>query len=168
MLLDALSSYEGTLVLVSHDRAFVSPLVDAVLEIEPSPQGSRVVQLIGSYDDYLARKLKEASVSARKLATDTSPGSSPPVAGTDARSTRAGPSNNQRKAWEKEREKAEADITVMERRQGELGTLLSDSAVYGDKPRLMALMEEQRAVQKALGEKLSRWEELSSLLGQSS
>ena len=35
MLIDALAGYEGTLLLVSHDRRFLSALTNRVLELEP-------------------------------------------------------------------------------------------------------------------------------------
>jgi hypothetical protein len=76
----------------------------------------------------------------------------------------AGVSNNQRRAWEKERDQAEADITRLERRQAELGQELSDPAVYGDKPRAQKLAQEQSDVAQSLNARLSRWEELCSLL----
>jgi hypothetical protein len=59
VLRDALMDYEGTLCLVSHDRAFVGPLVDTVLEIEPRPEGSRAISLVTSYEDYIDRKRRE-------------------------------------------------------------------------------------------------------------
>ncbi|MDE2689017.1 MAG: ABC-F family ATP-binding cassette domain-containing protein [Acidobacteriota bacterium] len=50
-LIEGLSSYEGTLLLVSHDRWFVSRLATRIIEI--SDQG--VNDFLGSYDEYLER-----------------------------------------------------------------------------------------------------------------
>ena len=50
-LIEGLSSYEGTLLLVSHDRWFVSRLATRIIEI--SDDG--VNDFLGSYDEYLAR-----------------------------------------------------------------------------------------------------------------
>jgi ATP-binding cassette subfamily F protein 3 len=166
MLLEALKGYEGTLCLVSHDRAFVSPLVDSVLEIEPAPGGSRVHHRVGSYDDYVARKMGEASRAFRatlaKAPVEAEAGSVPSPKAAPART---GPSNNQRRAWERERDKLTEEITVAERRQAEVHTALADDAVYADKPRLDSLLDEQRRLSETLGQKLSRWEELCLLLG---
>src|SRR6185369_6708833 len=74
VLLEALQDYEGTLCLVSHDRSFVAPLVDTVLEIIPSPQanqGSQVHHLVETYDDYLARKSKEMALASRTTLKST-------------------------------------------------------------------------------------------------
>lgn len=45
----ALEMYQGTLIFVSHDRAFVSSLANRVLEITPE----KIHDFSGSYDDYL-------------------------------------------------------------------------------------------------------------------
>ena len=106
VLLEALQDYTGTLCLVSHDRAFVSPLVDSVLEITPSEGGSRVTQLTSGYEEYLQKKMREAvgtmrmDPSAEKSSPDVSrsgdSGRSDP-----APKVRTGPSNNQKTAWER-------------------------------------------------------------------
>ena len=50
-LIEGLSAYQGTLLLVSHDRWFVSRLATRIIEI--SDQG--VNDFLGSYDEYLER-----------------------------------------------------------------------------------------------------------------
>ncbi len=188
ILLEALQDYEGTLCLVSHDRSFVSPLVNSVLEIQAQEvpgNGSRVVQLLGTYDDYLEKKIKEASAAGQKeLSKSSGNGAppSPPVArsGAAAATTTEGgshqssskegnsfkpvPSNNQRKSWEKERDQLEGLISKLEIRQEELHIILADTALYEDKVKSNKMVEEQRMLEKNLGESLDRWEELCNLL----
>jgi ATP-binding cassette subfamily F protein 3 len=160
VLLDALSDYEGTLCLVSHDRDFISPLVDSVLEINPSPQGSTVTPLLGSYDDYLQRKIREIA-EAKTLATK-------PAAATATSAQpapkRTGPSNNQKVKWAKEKEDLEKEISRLEVRQAELHEILADVKTYEDKAKSMALADEQRQLEATLMTKLNRWEEISVLL----
>ncbi|OFZ73000.1 MAG: hypothetical protein A3K03_08645 [Bdellovibrionales bacterium RIFOXYD1_FULL_44_7] len=166
VLLDALTDYEGTLCIVSHDRAFVSPLVDTILEIVPPPderenEAAQVVQLLENYDDYLQRKIAETSSMIRNgtVSNQTS----------EIKTTapkRSGPSNNQKKAWQQERINIETRISRLEKRQFELQAVLSDSKIYEDKQKSLILIEEQRAIQKDLNLQLSRWEELSLLLEQ--
>lgn len=164
VLLDALNDYDGTLCIVSHDRDFISPLVDSVLEIEPTPEGSRVTQLIGSYDDYLERKVQELA-KTKDLLRKTEPSRD---SGNDATENKraAGPSNNQKIKWNREREELEKAISNLERRQSEIHALLADTATYQDKNQSMALAEEQRRLSESLNEKLMRWEELCVLLGE--
>ena len=80
---------------------------------------------------------------------------------------RTGPSNNQRQAWTRELSQLEEAITRMEARQAEIQALLADTATYEDKARFLALAEEQRGIEKDLGAKMARWEELSLMLGES-
>lgn len=50
---NALLDFDGTLIFVSHDRAFVSSLANRVIEIK----GKKVVDFQGTYDEYLANQL---------------------------------------------------------------------------------------------------------------
>lgn len=157
VLLDALSDYEGTLCLVSHDRAFVSPLVDLILEIQPTPTGSEVVQLLGGYDDYVERKSKEIASTLRETKPKEQSAEEPAK-------IRTGPSNNQKRSWERERDKLESEITKLESKAAEITAALADTKTYEDKAYSLKVMEEQRTVEKAMSEKLARWEELCNLL----
>lgn len=59
-LQDALLAYEGTLFIVSHDRAFLDPLVNKVLEI--SRNGTRV--FLGNVSEYLEKIENEAPITS--------------------------------------------------------------------------------------------------------
>jgi ATP-binding cassette, subfamily F, member 3 len=52
VLLDALDSYTGTVVFVSHDRYFIDRLATRVIEIE----NGAITPYGGNYEDYLRRK----------------------------------------------------------------------------------------------------------------
>jgi ATP-binding cassette subfamily F protein 3 len=160
VLLEALQDYTGTLCLVSHDRSFVSPLVDTVLEIQPAEGGSRVVQLLGGYEDYLEKKLREVAQAARAPAATGDGAGAKPI----SRPERTGPSNNQKRAWERECVELEGEITRLDARKSELHALLGDPATYEDKARSMQLAEEQRLLDAQLSSKMTRWEEISRRL----
>ncbi len=49
---NALASFDGTLIFVSHDREFVSTLATRVVEIKDQ----QVVDFQGTYDEYLASR----------------------------------------------------------------------------------------------------------------
>jgi ATP-binding cassette subfamily F protein 3 len=172
VLLEALRDYTGTLCLISHDREFIGPLVDTVLEITPHPGGSEVVQLVGTYEDYLARKLREAHEGRmRSDARDASGGASEDgqpraeAANADAAPKKAAVSTNQRRSWERERDQAEADITRLERRAAEIAAQLADQATYADSEHARRLSEEHGQVQREMEARLARWEELCARLG---
>jgi ATPase subunit of ABC transporter with duplicated ATPase domains len=58
MLIRSLASYEGTLLLVSHDRHFLSKLTNRVLELDAGGAGPKVYP--GSYTEYVAASGHEA------------------------------------------------------------------------------------------------------------
>ncbi len=169
VLLEALAAYEGTLCLVSHDRAFVSALVDSVLEIIPGPNGSEVIRLVGGYEDYLAKKEREiAQAASTKLAaapTAAAPAKGAAPASPAPAPKAAAPSNNQRRSWERERDSLEEKISKLEQERKDAQALLADPATYTDKPRFMALLEGERANELELAKAMSRWEELCAKLG---
>jgi ATP-binding cassette subfamily F protein 3 len=58
--LEALERFQGTVVIVSHDRYLLNQLVKEVIEVG---QG-HAIRYLGNYDDYLAKKEAEAAGAA--------------------------------------------------------------------------------------------------------
>ncbi len=52
VLLEALRKYEGTIIFVSHDRAFLNDLATRVIELTPTG----IISFIGNYDEFLYYK----------------------------------------------------------------------------------------------------------------
>ena len=64
-LLEALSDYPGTIILVTHDRFFMNELATCVVEI----RGGKAFRYIGSYDDYhRKREIEKKEEQAREKA----------------------------------------------------------------------------------------------------
>src|SRR3546814_8538348 len=67
-LLEAvLDDYEGTLILVSHDRDFLDRLVTAVIAMEGD---GRTIEVAGGYSDYRRYKQDQGESATRARATD--------------------------------------------------------------------------------------------------
>jgi ATP-binding cassette subfamily F protein 3 len=64
VLLDALQNYEGTIVLVSHDRYILDALPQAIIEVGHG----HAIRYIGNYEDYLRKKASEEAAKAGTLA----------------------------------------------------------------------------------------------------
>jgi len=60
VLLEALQNYEGTIVLVSHDRYILDALPQCVIEVGHG----RAVRYLGNYEDYLQKKAAEEAARA--------------------------------------------------------------------------------------------------------
>ncbi len=167
VLLQALQDFSGTLCLVSHDREFVSPLVDSVLEIVPSADGSRVHHLTTSYEDYLARKIREATESLTLSGLEKGQISSAraPKPADLAQQPRA-PSKNQVRSWQRELLKTEERIGQLEAEQGEVQSKIQDPALYAQKDQFLSLLDQQKRIQEELESCYVRWEELGQLLNE--
>jgi ATP-binding cassette subfamily F protein uup len=61
LLEETLADYQGTLLLVSHDRDFLDRLVTSTIVFEP---GGRVVEYAGGYSDWLAQRPAQAAAPA--------------------------------------------------------------------------------------------------------
>ena len=121
MLIDALENYDGTLMLVSHDRYFLDSLVNKVIEIK---NGSLQVYL-GSYGEYLekaekawAEEQKKTTVSRQKSAGSKTPA---PRGGQKQSSA----ANNKLKA-----EKLEKRIQKLEKEKQEYETTMGSADFY--------------------------------------
>lgn len=116
LLEDFLSQWPGTLVVVSHDRTFLSRTTDRLLEVHPD--GS-IKDIPGGIDAWIAR--------AAGLAL-------PPGTAPDAGASRV-PRGRQLRD-------AEKDMTRLERRRATLGDKIAQSRDYHEQARLGAQLEQ--------------------------
>ena len=61
LLLEVLDGYDGTLIVVSHDRDFLDRLVTSTIAVEG---GGQVQEYVGGYADYLRQRQADATVGA--------------------------------------------------------------------------------------------------------
>jgi ATP-binding cassette subfamily F protein 3 len=160
VLQDALKQYKGTMLIISHDRAFLDPFVTKVLETKP---GSLKTYL-GTVSEYLARKRaeREARASLEKS---------------------QGKANRQRTDWQMEQERRKAlakelrsikrrmedveiDISRIEARKKELESMLSDADFYKDGDKATPALAEYKELQPKLDEYLSLWAQMAEKLEQ--
>jgi ABC transport system ATP-binding/permease protein len=148
LLEDLLLNFEGTLLLVTHDRELLNNVVDGTLALEP---GGRVGQYAGGYDDWLRQR----------------PGADPKPVVPDKPSSAAARAVEKPRAAKltyKERQELDAlpaAIESFESEQAQLYAEMADPAVYQSGPdevtRRTARLTE---VERLLSELYSRWEEL--------
>jgi len=84
-LLEALRRYQGTVVIVSHDRYILNELVTEVIEVG---QG-HAIRYLGNYDDYLAKKDQMAAAGAPLKPERTAAKAASPAAKSDGAAQRA-------------------------------------------------------------------------------
>ncbi|MBW2244916.1 MAG: ABC-F family ATP-binding cassette domain-containing protein [Deltaproteobacteria bacterium] len=166
VLEDALRGYKGTLVFISHDRAFINSLASRVIEVE----NGRLRFFPGNYDDYLRR------IAEPKKTKKSTPEALPTAPPDPKRSAPAEPaSNKERRRDERERRKArqkverriekiEAEILGKESAVSELGWKLADPGLFKDPDRLRGLEAERTELGSAIEALYAEYERLGAEL----
>ncbi len=159
VLKEAIKAFDGTAIIVSHDREFLDGLVTKVYEFG----GGKVREHLGGIYDFLqSRKIESlsqlGSSSPMKQAEET-PQEEPVSQNKQNYADRRELQKRIRKA-EKEVKVSEAKIEEMEARLGELDQILCTPEGASD----MKLVTEYTTTKKALDNEIARWEQLSEVL----
>jgi ATP-binding cassette subfamily F protein uup len=150
LLEQLLQDYAGTVIIVSHDRAFLDNVVTQSIVFEGE---GRLTEIVGGYADWLAwRQRREAEVAK--------PAAKPAIAKPVAKATpKAGLSYKEAR----ELEALPARIEALEAEQAEIAAKLSDPALYqADPPAATALHARAEAIETELLDALTRWEALEA------
>ena len=121
MLIDALENYDGTLMLVSHDRYFLDSLVNKVVEIK---NGSLQVYL-GSYAEYLEKAEKAWEEERKREAVSQKKITEAKKTSGSGRQKQPAPGHSKMKA-----EKLEKKIQKLEEEKQEYETTMGSSDFY--------------------------------------
>jgi len=149
LLEELVAEFPGTLLLISHDRAFLDNVVTSTLAFEG--QG-RIGEYVGGYTDWLRQRPQPSVHSRRKLPDDAGPNklSAPP----------ARPGKLSYKL-QRELETLPARIEAVESEQGRLTTVINDPDFYA-KPHeeVAATLAEVESLHRELETLYERWAEL--------
>ena len=151
VLQQALLGYEGTLLVVSHDRAFLDPLVEKVIEIG---QG-KVRHLPGTLSEYLARKDEEDR--ARESAAGRDSGAQPPGERVRRRKDRA-EIRRRLAPLRTEAARLERRVTELEEHVAALEAAMADPESYRDAEAAKARAEDHARSKRDLDAALAAWE----------
>ncbi|RJQ85402.1 MAG: ATP-binding cassette domain-containing protein [Desulfobacteraceae bacterium] len=150
LLEELLLAFDGTLLLVSHDRTFLNQVVTSTLVFEG--QGL-VTEYAGGYDDWLLQRpqpllppMTEAKATVRR----------PPPAARPKRLSFA---------QDRELKALPSRIEALEKEQGDLQATLSDPAFYKKQDRQAVIECQQRLamLEAEISAAYQRWEELEAL-----
>jgi ATPase subunit of ABC transporter with duplicated ATPase domains len=173
-LVAGLRSYDGTLILVSHDRWFVAQLATRVVEI--SREGIRDYH--GTYEEYVHdcgddhldadTVLKKARREERK---DTREVAASNGARYRQENTRAAPvrlSPNERRKLEARRDEITAAVEQAERRVSEIDTLFASPGYFTATPAevVQALQSERAVTLERVEVLIAEWEQVEEQLGE--
>ncbi len=168
VLLTALRDFGGTVIFVSHDRAFIEQLTTRVLELKPG----QFKNYPGNYEFYMEQLAKNAEgtvvepVETTAAGSKTSSSAVVSTSSTTVSTAAAGPlSWEEQKRLDAERRKAEKEvsrleekITELEEKKSGLENKLADPAVYSNGEKAKAVQREIEELSAQIEETTAAWE----------
>lgn len=156
LLEELLINYPGTLLLVSHDRAFINNVVTSSIVFETRPgQPVQVNEYIGGYDDWLRQRDYSAPTTPPTAASSEK--KKPTASAVSAQTKPA------KRSYKEQRELDDLPLQIEETEKliGQLGETMSSSEFYQQSRENIAAVESQLAAAQAKLEQLfQRWGEL--------
>lgn len=157
ILEEALVSYTGTVLYVSHDRYFINQTATRIMELT----NQAVVNYIGDYDYYLEKK--------EELTSTYAPGSTSPEAPAEEKAVSENKLSWQqmkeeqakKRKREAELKKVEARIEELETRDSEIDETMVLPDVCTNVAECTKLSREKAAIAEELEELYEKWEELA-------
>ena len=150
-LQEAIAAYEGTVVLVSHDVAFVRAVAQGIIAVAPGGGGVR--RFSGGYDYYRQKIAQEAG--GGEPVPEKTPDAAK-AARAEALRDRKALKNDLRRA-EREVEALEREIVLLEAEQASLHGMLAAEAT-GEEERAAA-GRKLKTVEETMSARLAAWEE---------
>lgn len=176
ILEDALNSYTGTVLYVSHDRYFINRTASRILDL--TKEG--FVNYLGNYDYYLEKKEQAGAteLADRNMSgTVNSKGnlSGLTVGPSDNKTTvSSAPISEGKLDWKAQKEqqaaarkreneiaRLEAEIEKLENRNGEIDEMMASPEYCNISAKLMELQQEKDEIATKLEAAYERWEEVS-------
>ncbi|MCC7262032.1 MAG: ATP-binding cassette domain-containing protein [Candidatus Latescibacteria bacterium] len=149
LLEELLTAFSGTLLLVSHDRAFLDNLVTSTLVLEG---GGRVGEYVGGYSDWMRQK--------------PAPAAPPPPAKSEAAAPTASRNSRRRRLSFKEAAELAAlpeQIDTLEQERAQLYASLADPALLRQGAAVAVARVRLAALETEIAEKTARWELLATI-----
>ncbi|MCR5221042.1 MAG: ABC-F family ATP-binding cassette domain-containing protein [bacterium] len=162
VLLDTLLHYDGSMVLVSHDRYFVDRLATRIWEVKER----HVVSHVGNYADFLRAREAEGDLSHSADRVESRAVSRAPEAKAVNESRRQEYEERREVRREDRRrrkalEELETAIAAREEEVAGLEQLLADPAFYADTEKFHETIQRHAAAREDLEALYARWEELA-------
>ena len=148
---NTLQNYDGTMLIISHDRYFINKLATRILALGENG----VTEYIGDYDYYLERTSADNNSNIELKSTEKS-----------QKKPNDYTLEKQRRAKERKKQndikKAEALIETLDGEIEELNNLLQSDEVVSDYEKLTELTQQLEEKQSELEKAYESWEELTS------
>ncbi len=164
LLEELLLNYSGTILIVSHDRAFLNNVATSTIVFEKDENGKEVInEYVGGYDDWLHQRPGNATPEKSADSTITLSGSTDY---TEAREVKRGrpkrvKSESKKLGFNESRELEELPgaIETLETEQEELYKLMSGADFYKNE-KTAEITKRAEEIVKIIETSYARWEEL--------
>lgn len=157
ILEEALVSYTGTVLYVSHDRYFINQTATRIMELT----NQAVVNYIGDYDYYLEKKEELTSTYAPGSTSPESPAEEKSVSENKLSWQQMKEEQAKKRKREAELKKVEARIEELETRDSEIDETMVLPDVCTNVAECTKLSREKAAIAEELEELYEKWEELA-------
>ncbi len=159
ILENAVNSYTGTVLYVSHDRYFINKTATRIMDLT----GNTLINYIGNYDYYLE---KHEALEAISLNRNGSASVNPNTTSTDEASTKQDwmqqkEEQSRIRKRQSDLKKLEDQIQKFELRNSEIDSLLAKEEIYTNPDELVKLTKEKKSVEETLEKLMSDWELLA-------
>ncbi|MPR33172.1 ABC-F family ATP-binding cassette domain-containing protein [Salmonirosea aquatica] len=161
ILIQALQQYEGSYIVVSHDRYFVESIANKIWYIEDH----QIKEYPGTYEEYelwLEERGLESAVSEKAIVSSAPPPKSTAAPASNNGQKKEGtPKPDNQKALKQAQKlisELEATISELETEKKALETQLADPASYAEKGTLERLNEQYAHTQKKIADTTQAWE----------
>ena len=151
LLESLLQDFDGTLFLVSHDRAFLENTVTQIIAFEGN---GILTEFGGGFDDWQRFTEQRAKTEAAQT--------KPKVEATKPTNKPQAPKTKLSYKEQIELEKLPDQIDVLEKEQTSINHQLADPETYKDAEKVKDLQARLNALEEALLNAITRWEELES------
>jgi ABC transport system ATP-binding/permease protein len=156
LLEELVSNYDGTLLLVSHDRAFLNNVVTSIIAVDGSGE---VKEYGGGYDDY--QRARQASQKAAQRSQAVAKSDSAPSTTSNNKAIQSGGKLSFKER--KELDSLPAKIEVLEQQQAELHRQMSATSFFKQPPEAIQAARNQLAtIESKLHQLMERWEVLDA------
>ncbi len=157
----ALDEYDGTIIVVSHDRFFLDKIANKMLSFE---NDGRVLDFDGNYTEFHDWKMSEPPAVADGLTLVSKPMSEPGAVATGSPSAVSSLSKNQRQTLEKRIKAIETEISALEEKASDLSLQMAKPEIAADFAKLNETAENHRETEKKIQELYAEWGDKTEVL----
>ena len=163
----ALNEYTGTYLIVSHNRAFLDPVVTKVLEFIPG-QSPRL--FLGNVTDYLDKKKAEAAAAAKASAPQKGGTSSPKLQGANRKEQRRLEAQKRQaraknlKPLQKELADTEKKIADLEKEKADITATMQHPSFFEDQAKAKLIAVRFKEVDVEIQNVYTEWSRVSEEL----